>query len=57
MALRVADEQCPFGLSLQIFCQVECSVKFVMLSIVRTVTYCIFGVCVDVFEEKYVRRK
>ena len=36
MALRVADEQSPFGKRLQIFCHVECSVKFVMLSIVCT---------------------
>ena len=33
MALRVADEQSPFGKRLQIFCHVECSVKLVMLSI------------------------
>ena len=33
MALRVADEQSPFGKRLQIFCHIECSVKFVMLSI------------------------
>ena len=37
MALRVADEQSPFGKRLQIFCQVECSVKcevYVQLHIV-----------------------